>query len=183
MLTCMDVDVSWWGGLYEGWWAQLPMAMPPYVPWEGSKCLPSALHHHPFLFSRSNQHQYSLWSYIFKYNRPEGCCFCVAETDAVYVHVNVALVWSTDGGNVYVWVQWRMFLNPMKSLKRQISHRSLLLIWISIWIMTHERIFPIFPVLRSPPWMARRSFVVIFFRFSFSHSLCVEWHSIIVVFW
>ena len=33
---------------------------------------------------------------IFKYNRPEGYCFCVAETDAVYV--NVALVWSTDGG-------------------------------------------------------------------------------------
>ena len=182
MLTCMDVDVAWWGGLYEGWWAQLPMAMPPYVPWEGSKCLPSALHHHPFLFYRSNQHVtiFAVILYLETQLTRGLLILCCRERCSLCKFCSglVNRCWL-----MYMQAQWGMFLNPMKSLKRNMSHRSLWLIWISIRIMTHERIFPIFPVLSSPPWMARRSFVVIFFRFSFSHSLCVEWHSIIVVFW
>ena len=47
------------------------------------------------------------------------------------------LLWSGQQMvvNVYVWAQWRMFFNPLKSLKRQMSHRSLWLKWILISIM------------------------------------------------
>ena len=130
----MDVDVAWWGGLYEGWWAQLPMAMPPYVPWEGSKCLPSALHHHPFLFSRSNQHVriFAVILYL-QILLTRGLLFLCCRDRCSLCKCCSGLVnrWWL----MFMWAQWRMFFNPLKSLKRQMSHRSLWLKWILISIM------------------------------------------------